>query len=666
MEGKTIDAQVAEQEKKNTKIREDNSTDAERVVYNKLKKILEHFRANIFPEKFEEVKAKLLYSKEYEHSLKQHKMPYKSAKIYPLIASVHDTFMDSLYDNDLRPKVFPMDKVDAEKVDNTEKFFQRWVEISETEDTLEVVRNEAALVWASYWIPWYNTSIMTDDNGEDKTIFIPALFPVSFFEMFYSVWATDFYKAPEKFRRRFMAFNQLKYAFWPIWDDMEIQVKRKKSAILDAPMPLSQADFTKIYDIESYSERFLWILWDGIADWMTYDKTFNVIEGSSFCEVVDLYIGDQLMVFVNGYSVYSGTSPFYYWEDFEFGVGEDWPFLEITFERKKWTVPVGIASKLKWHQKQCNALYNSISDAMYRHLNPILAVVQWAITDPTTANAPTTIAYEEWKTYSINPSYAGMNPISKLDFTDYNILSLSINYFESVKADAYNIIWVNSYVLWWEGKVERSRYGAEQKVNAAKSRLSPMVKSIGRFYSKLFYHWLWLSKLSWASVSYIKDEDGKEYIIDLSQLQHKFKIVCSAETSVEETKASKVQWLLTMQQNLAWVSQNPITGLSDIDNWALLTSITDYAGLRWFKPMTVEEQKAYVDKAYEVKDYIQQKEMELQSKMQPQVQQAQPTNQQWAQPSDAEVAAMLQAAWANQQQPSPEMNEGQLDYTFAQ
>lgn len=44
--------------------------------------------------------------------------------------------------------------------------------------------------------------------------------------------------------------------------------------------------------------------------------------------------------------------------------------------------------------------------------------------------------------------------------------------------------------------------------------------------------------------------------------------------------------------------------------------------------MTVEEQKAYVDKAYEVKDYIQQKEMELQSKMQPQAQQAQPTNQQ--------------------------------------
>lgn len=661
MASKTIDAQVNEQEKKNTKIREDNSTDAERVIYGKLKKILEHFRDNIFPDQFDAVKSKLLYSKEYEEELIKHHMPYKSAKIYPLISSITDTFVDSLYDNDLRPKVFPMDEVDADIVEKAEKFEQRWVEISESEAALEEIRLEAALIWASYWIPWYSTSYMTWEDGEKKLIFIPSLYPVSVFEMFYSVWATDFYKAPEKFRRRFMAFDQLKDMFYPIWDEMESEVKKKKSAILDAPMPLSKADYTKIYDIESYSVRFISCLWEESPNGMVYDNTFNVLEWSSYCEVIDLYIWGQLMVMVNWYFVYSWPSPFYYWEDSI--IWKDWPFIELTFEKKKWTVPVGIASKLKWHQKQCNALYNSLSDAMYRHLNPVLAIVQWALIDPTTGNGPTTIDYTEGKVYNINPSYAWMSSVSKVDFTDYNILSLSMSYFENIKADAYNIIWVNSYMLWWEWKVERSRYGAEQKVASSKARLSPMIKSIWRFYAKLFYHWLWLAKQSWAEIAYIKDDDW-EYVINLDELQHKFKIVCSADTRVEETKASKLQWLLTLQQNTQWFAQNPITWLSDIDNWAFISSIAWYAGLKWFKPMTVEEQKEFIDKSYEIKDYIQQKEMEAQQQVQQaQPQQAQPTN--WAQPSEADLAAMMQQT-SNPQQPSQPIDESQLDFTFTQ
>ncbi|MBO7694556.1 MAG: hypothetical protein J6T10_18220 [Methanobrevibacter sp.] len=45
---------------------------------------------------------------------------------------------------------------------------------------------------------------------------------------------------------------------------------------------------------------------------LVYDETFNILDSSSYCEVVDLYIGDQLMVMVNGYFVYSGDSPFCY------------------------------------------------------------------------------------------------------------------------------------------------------------------------------------------------------------------------------------------------------------------------------------------------------------------------------------------------------------------
>ena len=675
----TITKQIEQQEKeKKAQIYQDNSTDAERTVYSKLKKILIHFRDNIFPEWFEVIKMDKLYSKEYEAWLKKHNMKYKSAKIYPLITSIHDTFMASLYDNDLRPKVFPMEEVDPQIVDDTQLFFQWGTEISETEQTNEIIRNEASLIWASYWMPGYTTSIMKNEDGENVTTFIPALFPVSAFEMFYSVWATDFYKAPEKFRRRFIPFDWLKDAFYPIWEWkgwMAEQLEKKKSAILEAPMPLSKADFTKIYDIDAYSATYLWYLWDGVPTWMIYDDTFNILDSSSYCEVVDLYIGDKLMVMVNGYFVYNWDSPFKYWEDFAIS-GREWPFIELTYEKGVGCIPSWIWKKVMWHQKQCNALFNSIADAVYRHLNPVLAAVQGAITDPTTGNSPTTIGYDEWKVYSINPSYAWMNnAITKIDFTDYNILSLAMNQFENIKADAYTICGVNSYVLWWEWKVERSRYWAEQRVAASKARLSPMIKSIGRFYSKLFYHWLWLSKQSWASVAYVQNED-EEYVINLSELDHRMKIVCSADIWVEETKASKTQWLLTLMQNTAWFATNPITWLPDIDNRAFLESITDYAGLKWFKAMTVDEQKQYIDESYQIKDYIQQKEMEAQQ----QAQQAQPQQEQMAQPtnwqpSDEELAMMMQQAqWTNPEQlpytnssyPTQQVDESQLDFILPQ
>lgn len=43
---------------------------------------------------------------------------------------------------------------------------------------------------------------------------------------------------------------------------MQKQVEKKKSAILEAPMPLSKADFTKIYDIDAYSQTYLGYLGD--------------------------------------------------------------------------------------------------------------------------------------------------------------------------------------------------------------------------------------------------------------------------------------------------------------------------------------------------------------------------------------------------------------------
>lgn len=616
-ETESISEEVRQQREAEQKIYEDNSTEEERDIYGKLLRIFEHFRDNIFPSQFETIKMNLLYDKEYKRELERAGIKHKSAKIYPLIQTVQDTFISSFYDSDLHPKVFPIDQVDASIIDNATRFFQWGLASSDADDACEEIRNETTLLGSSYGIPWYTTTKIVDDNWETKVAFIPAIYPVSFFEIFYTIGATDFYKAPEKFRRRFISFDKLSGYYQPIWGTkkkgMCAELDKKKDAILYHWRPLSKADFTKIYDIESYSGKYLAELWDWYPTWSTYDHTFNVLDTSNYCEVIELYIKDKLMVFVNGYVVYDDVSPFYYGDDELFS--QDGPFIELTFEKKKGSLPRGIGHKIMWLQKQCNSLYNSIGDAIYRHLNPMYATVKGSVEDPSTWSTPTNITYQEWKVYQVSQSFAQMNPLNTMDFTNYNFLSLAMNHLENLKADAYTICWVNSYVLWWEGKIERSRFWAESRIAWSKARLAGITKSIGKFYARLFYHWLGLSKTSWVDVAYVTDDDG-QYIIDLSQFMHKFKIICSAENNVEETSAQKLQGQLTIMQNLQPFMTNAIDGLPDMDLDSFLDAVSKNAWLDWVKKYTEAEKKAFIDEEYRIKDYIQQKEIELQQKAQ--------------------------------------------------
>jgi hypothetical protein len=50
-------------------------------------------------------------------------LEHKSAKIYPLIQTIHDTFLASLFDNDLKPKIYPLEDADPAEAEKAERFF---------------------------------------------------------------------------------------------------------------------------------------------------------------------------------------------------------------------------------------------------------------------------------------------------------------------------------------------------------------------------------------------------------------------------------------------------------------------------------------------------------------------------------------------------------------
>lgn len=600
-------------------------------IFERCREIVKYFRDNVFPIAFDIVKQKKLYNADIRMALDRAWLRYKSAEIYPLILPIHDTYCSNLHDSNLVPRVIPVTNDDIEMADIGEKYLNRALDVSD-KGNLEKVWNEAALLWDSYCTPWYDIKEQTvvDENGnrEKYNILIPKLYPVSRFELFYTIGARTFESAPEKIRRRFVSYSSLPDVYWPIWDEIEDKINNTpwlEQAILFSPTYISKADFTKIYDID----RLSYDLIQGIVSekgeqvWVAYENAFNVLLSNGFGEVIELYTQGKMILFFNGYKLYDWVSPFYY--EYNQELSQEWPFIGIYYEDTIGTRPMGIGQKLMPHQRKCNQLWNTISDGMYQNLNPMYWIVRGAMVGQD-GNAPSMITYEEGKCFNVEPWYAN-GWVSALNFIDPNVLSLSMSYLNSIKDDAYTIIGVNSYTVGWQGKIERTWVAVNQRVEATRSRLAPIIKSIGRAYSKLFYHWINLGIKNGIENTLIRlgDNDDKDFSftkIDLVKLNKDFNIVCSAESQEEALRASKSEGIIRVLNSLTPFVTSPYTGMPIYNTDEAVAEAVRQVGIKWLRPMSVDETKKMIDEGVEIQMYQQQKAQEAQQEVQ---QAAQPT-----------------------------------------
>lgn len=607
----------------------------DRDIYNRCKEMVYFFRDNVFPVAFDIVKQKKLYNADIRANLDRAGLKYKSAEIYPLILPIHDTYCSNLHDSNLVPRVIPVTNEDVQLADIGEKYLNRALDVSD-KGNLEKVWNEAALLWDSYCTPWYSIERVSseNENGEIERydILIPKLFPVSRFELFYTIGARTFESAPEKIRRRFVSYSSLPEVYWPIWGEIEDKINNTpwlERAMIYSPEYISKADFTKIYDIDRLSVDLIqgisWTVWPGV--WVAYENAFNILLTNGYWEVVELYTQGKMILFFNGYKLYDWVSPFYYENNYE--LSNEWPFIWIYYEDTIGTRPMGIGQKLMPHQRKCNELWNIISDGMYQNLNPMYWIVRWAMVGQD-GNSPSIITYEEWKCFNVEPWYAN-GWVTALNFIDPNVLSLAQTYLNSIKDDAYTIIWVNSYTVWGQGKIERTWVAVNQRVEATRSRLAPIIKSIGRAYSKLFYHWinLWIKNGIENTLIRLGENDSKEFSftkIDLERLNKDFNIVCSAESQEEALRASKSEGIIRVLNSLAPFVVSPYTQMPVYNTDEAVAEAVRAVGIKWLRPMSVEETKEKVDEAIEIQMYQQQKAQQAQQEMaQQQMEAQQPT-----------------------------------------
>ena len=109
-----------------------------------IKGMIDYYENYIFPRKIEIIKMKYLDAMDRYFQMKKMWLSYRSNRVFPLIASIHDTFVSNLYEIDVMPRAIARNKNDKEATEQAQNFFDWAKELSELDDREAPIWSESA------------------------------------------------------------------------------------------------------------------------------------------------------------------------------------------------------------------------------------------------------------------------------------------------------------------------------------------------------------------------------------------------------------------------------------------------------------------------------------------------------------------------------------------
>lgn len=588
----SIEKDIKEEENKKTK-KIPAYTKEEEKLRTLMLNTINAYRTLIFPEAYEIIKAKLLFTWDIKAAYKELWEDMKTAAVYPLISSIFDSFSANLYDSVVTPKVSARNEWDQEIAEMAQDFCDWALDVSDSESTKKLIRNEAALIWTSYGMAgWdkrtekikYNKNNISVVN--EREISQPTVDFVSFFELFYDISTTKFNRARWKARRKIMSFDEVKRRYASLIDfndKIKSQIENSKNE------HICNLDFTKIYEIKNYEH--IYCEWNyNISNMLSFledNVLMSITEKNSLLEVIEYRDDDQLTIMINSRIYYDGDSPYPAWD----------PFGIVVYEEIPWTCRwLGIWQKIMPHQRQASFYFSKIKDAIGQHIDPMYTVVKWAII-AANGKTPQTISWMPWKVFEITDPQIPNAGIKAIQFVDYNIINLAVQQLNDAIMRAQETVGTNSYVQGWAGKVERSFGAANLKVAVTATRLKPINASLSKFDQHMFEQWLALAsqflddefavKILWPS--------GYEYRkIKPFDLINKFDITVDIDAIRDLTKWERSQTALNMLNAIAPYNMNPISNTPAVAPETIVKLMSDQLDFEGFTVMTPQEREAYV------------------------------------------------------------------------
>ena len=565
---------------------------------------ISYFERNIFPEAIEIIKYKnwdmsdraMMLYKLYKDDWEM-----RSNQNYPLLQHMLDVFVANLYDTDTRAKAIAMQEEFQDDAEMAQDFYDWASNMSNSDEEKEIILSEAVLLWTSYskasfdvesketwYVTWWDYKSLWVIKK-----FNPILEHINYFNVFYPPETKDFYKAKWIAYRYITTVSDANSRYKNLWVSLSDNVIKSS--------PISSWDYSRVYDCKS--------IWDWVVnrvcskdpsidttqyDFLRREMFYIKSKENNIVEVVEYWEWDNLTVLINGWIIYDWASPY----------PDRPPFMLVAYEKQPWSCRWRwIGQKLIALQKEANLVHNWIKDSINMWLFPMMLAQRWAVIDRD-GNTPEVLYWRPsaviettlpWQNWWIEP----------MRFSDPQYITLGRNHLEFIIAQSYEIAWVNSYVSWWQTKVERSWAWVTQRVAAMRSRLQPIINSLNRLDAELFRQ-----RLAMATV--FMDDEFKVMVvwddwtnnwksIKISNILNKFTVVAENEANRAATKMMRATQSLDALTKINSINMDPITQLPYYDITPAIQHVVenyDFQALKKFTPDDLKiklEEKAKYD-----------------------------------------------------------------------
>lgn len=570
-------------------------TTKEKDIHSVVENIISYYIRNYYPSRFDIIKAKNLFAWDEEMAVRNSIWDSPlSCHRHSLTDTVHDAFSKELLNQNFTPKVLPIHPKHKDKSHDSQSYYDWAYHSSKFEtDVAEKVYSEAALLWDSYCFFGRRDYMWMD---------LPFSEHVSFFEMFVEPMATSFEESRNKVVRRIVSSYDIVNKFQNLVNFKKKDVIHKWLTLEESISKTNgnamyKANFKKLYDIAffwSAYKKYLdnccnWPDWynqrkyyEVVESWDLYENLFWISDDNTLCELIEFWERkwDKWIptILVNGFSIYE-------WKEYDYC-----PYANIYFEENVWSaVHRGIWHKLLPKQRICDMYQFCLTNGIKMHAFPDW-ITDWWISD-WNENAIVTLnwswsqkVYKNW-----NKNIVWKQPFRPIEYLTKDVLWIIDGSLSKIVASAYEDIGINSYILWWDGRVERVSAAFKERVEQSRARLKTIKKSISDALNKSYYIWLDLLTTDfWKELIETIDNDWKVTLKDLKikDIKWNFYVLISSEWQREDSLATAWQNVLNTLSALWEFLNSPDI---EFDKKELAAAVTSWNWIEWLKFLTNEE-----------------------------------------------------------------------------
>lgn len=309
---------------------------------------------------------------------------------------------------------------------------------------------------------------------------------------------------------------------------------------------------------------------------------------------VDVNYGDETynVVLVNGVVVFADLSkqPF------------PWPkIIQLNFETLPWEVfGRGIGRMGRWYQSSADTLYNSYLNSIKILTNPQFVQDE-------------TLSWTERKVHNYVPrgivsrtSWA--NTLEKLNLVDASDTQNNLQAIQTIENKFAADLWLNPYVTWQSGWIERSAEWVRQRKLGTDNKVSKFLENINIFFTKAAEKMALLQMVFGQDI--LDEIDWEKISIKAKDIVTWFMVSFDWEDILWE-KSAKTQEAINLLSSIAPFNIDPDTWEPVVDPKRLLNKVFEWIDMYDMVPTQEDRLKEMADKV----DYMVNKR-ELLSKLQ--------------------------------------------------